>query len=63
MLQEKNSMLENMRQKYRELEEECLSLTKDRDQIAEELNLLEKRANAEEESLNKRIHMHEEHAK
>ena len=52
-----------MKQKMRELEEDCMALGKERERLYEERHIIEKRAAFEEESLKKRIKSHEEYAK
>lgn len=55
--------MEKLKGKVSELENENLTIRKDRESINDEMSLNEKRARIEEESLKKRIKLHEEFAK
>jgi hypothetical protein len=55
--------LEELKQKIRVLEEDCATISKERERLYEEKHIIDKRNKIEQESLKKRITMHEEFAK
>lgn len=62
-MSEKNILIENLKLNLRDLEDNLLITNKELEQIQDEKALLEKKTKIEEESLKKRIVMHEEFAK
>ena len=63
VLKGKDQDLDKLKGKAIELENENITVRKDRERINDEMNLNEKRSKIEEESLKKRIKLHEEFAK
>eukprot|EP00347_Sterkiella_histriomuscorum_P021698 403333074 len=61
--EEKSQQIDQLKQQVRQLEQDIIVVSKEKERISEEKQIIEKRARIEEESLRKRIHIHEENAK